>query len=224
MDVLTKQPGMRKKPGVIDEALWKWYGSPEGRIKPDPKQIYSTPDWFRNWINEHFGERNWDVAAIRENRRCQHYIGPVGYRPEEPDGWVGENGLTTPWVIPGSLAPARAFCNPEYADIGPWLQKAAYEAHTHNTHALVLTPLATPGWYTEAYPMAYAIHTFDKRIDFDPAPGVTCTDSNPKDSMIWEFRRDRTYDYPILMHHIVPKPAKARKPKLRSGDEVPIAV
>lgn len=224
MDVLTppKVKTIRLKKGVVDEALWPEYGSLEGRIKPCPTQIYGTPMWFKVWMDEHFGERNLDVAAIRENRKCRHYIGPVGYRPEDLDGWIGEDGLTTPWVIPGSLAPARAFCNPEYADIGPWLQMAAKQAHRNNTHVLVLTPLASPGWYTDAYPLVHTIHTFDKRIDFDPAEGVTCTDSNPKDSMLWEFKRDRVSDFPLLMHHILPKPKKEAK-GLRSGDKVPIS-
>lgn len=219
MDVLTRQTkGKKRTTGAIDEALWKEYGSADGRIKPNPKQIYGTPMWFKNWIDEHFGKRDLDVAAIRENRRCSYYIGPPGYVPEQKEGWLGMDGLATPWVIPASLPPTRVFCNPEYADIGPWLQKAAHEARVNNSHVLVLVPLATPGWFTDAYPHAYAIHTFDKRIDFDPAPGVTCTDNNPKDSMLWEFKRDRPWDYPMLMHHVLPKPTKPKgRQKLRSG-------
>lgn len=217
MDVLTQ--GKRKtKTGVVPEALWPTYGSADGRIKPDPKQIYGTPWWFVDWINEKFGERDLDVCALAHNKKARHFIGPVGYRPEsEITGWIGEDGLVTQWQIPGQISPTRVFCNPEYADITPWIRRAISQTKAHNLHVLVLTPLATPAWFMEGHASAYAIHTFDKRIDFDPAPGVTCTDSNPKDSMLWEFRRDRQTDFPILIHHSIPKPRKERN-KVRKGE------
>lgn len=219
VDVLTPNGKKTKATGVVPESMWPTYGHYMGKIRPNPKQIYGTPWWFADWMNKQFGERNLDVCALAHNKKAKHFIGPVGYLPETEDtGWIGADGLATPWHIPGDLSPARVFCNPEYADITPWLQRAAQQAKAHNCHVLVLTPLATPGWFSEGHAHAYAIHTFDKRIDFDPAPGVTCTDSNPKDSMLWEFRRDRVADFPLLMHHHLPKPKKERKKSLRKGE------
>lgn len=205
---------------MIDEAFWPEYGSEAGRIKPNPKQIYGTPEWFKDWLNEHFGTRELDVCALAHNRKAPYYIGPAGYVPEITEGWIGADSMTTDWVIPGNLAPARCFCNPEYADIEPWILRAKQQVRLHHCHVLMLTPLASPGWFGEGHNGAYAIHTFDKRIDFDPAEGVTVTDSNPKDSMLWEFRHDAT-GAPRWIHHSVPKPKKDRKPgKLRTGEPV----
>lgn len=220
MEVITPDKKIKKRTGVVDPEFWPQYGAPEGTIKPDPKQIYGTPQWFMDWVNEKFGARELDVCALHHNRKAPYYIGPAGYVPENPEGWIGADALSTDWIIPGNLSPARCFCNPEYCDIEPWIEQAARQVAAHRVHVLMLTPLASPGWFGLGHRQCYAIHTFDKRIDFDPAPGVTITDSNPKDSMLWEFRHDAT-GAPRWYHHSVPKPKKLRIPgKLRDGQPV----
>ena len=201
----------RVKPYAPDQ--WPSYGATNYQITPDPRQIYGTPWPFMGWINEHWQQRDLDVCAIEENRKCPYYIGPPGYAPAgEAEGWIGSNGLEVPWIVPGSASNAKVWCNPGFDDVGPWLRKAALEAHVNNAHCLVITHVGMAEWFESAYDDCFRLYRVYPRIDYDAAPGIITSDSNPRDTFLWEFRREQLKPgLQRFVHDLKwPKPAKIR--------------
>ena len=99
-----------------------------------------------------------DAAADAANAVC-----PVFF-----DGTEGSDGLVQDWYLPQG----GVWCNPPYADIGPWIQKAYHEVYVMSNceRAVFLVPAAVGvGWFTEACKVA-EVHLFDERIRFELPP------------------------------------------------------
>lgn len=188
MNAATLEVKPKRKRGEPDPN-WPKYGIPGHEIQPDPRQCYGTPPAFMKWTIDLFGPRDLDVCAIRENAKCEAFIGPPGYKVLDIPGgpnMVGTDGLSTPWIVPGR-ARARVWCNPGFGNVAPWLEKAYQEAVDNGTHSLVLTHLSTDGWYHEAFRKCFRLWTPYPRLDFVPLEGIEVSDSNPSGCWLWEF-------------------------------------
>ena len=165
------------------------YGNPDvgGQIEIEARQCWATPDKFVSWLAAQVGQFTLDPCAVRETTKAPSYYGPPGYRPDRaPVGekpapkWLGEDGLIQPW------GDHRVFCNPGFNNVRPWLM-AALAASREGAHVFVLTHCSTAQWFREFEPLCKRIWLPYPRINFDPPAGIQA-ESNPRDSMIWEFK------------------------------------
>jgi phage N-6-adenine-methyltransferase len=141
----------------------------------DPRQCWATPPEFFSWVDRMFGPFDLDVCADSENKKCENYIS------RERDG------LSTPWVVEGRSG-AKCWCNPGFANVGPWLEKAHQEAKAGNAHTFVLTHAGiSTAWFDKYIHRAHRVYAIRPRINFVPKGAVKAS-SNPKDSLLWEFR------------------------------------
>lgn len=126
------------------------------------KQDYGTP-WDFFWsverrLDDHF---SWDLAASKENTKCpDHFFtkedDSLSQRWHELAGWL--------WL------------NPPYADIRPWVRKAAEESQ-HGAKLCVLVPSSTGANWWRDYVDGVAYTTFlNGRITFEGT-----SDPYPKD-------------------------------------------
>lgn len=180
------------------------YGSAEGRVTLDAKQCWATPRAFVTWIEVKIGPFHLDPCAVATTKKAPYFFGPPGYRPEHSEAsWLGEDGLLQNWEVP-TISEPRVFCNPGYANVEPWLEKAVEECRARNAHVMVLTHASTSTWFRRFERLATRIWLPYPRVNFDtPTKGMK-GESNPRDSFLWEFRRG--FHDPARIY--VPKPWK----------------
>lgn len=152
----------------------------------DPRQEWSTPEPFMRVIRDEFAP-GLDVCATFDNKKCDRFYGPPGYRPPGPgDGWCGENGLENPWWIEGVV-----WCNPGFSDVLPWMRKAIRESANNPVTVLLLTHASHADWAQLGWRHAAECRLLYPRLQFDPAPGIPRS-SNPRDAVLWIFRPQYT--------------------------------
>ena len=100
------------------------------------KQDYSTPDDLLIAIQERFGEIKYDLAASEDNHVSEHL-----YFTEETDS------LAQNWHKLDGLM----WCNPPFANIEPWVKKAADSVRMNpRIHLLMLLPASVgSNWYKD---------------------------------------------------------------------------
>lgn len=129
------------------------------------KQDYQTPPELLEAIKDRLRIKDFDidVAASKENKVCEYHYDEQS------------NGLEQSWAVPEPES-GWAWCNPPYASIGPWVRKAAVEAH-NGTNSVLLVPASIgANWWSE-WVTKYAYITFlNGRITF-----VGCDNVYPKD-------------------------------------------
>ena len=120
------------------------------------KQDWGTPQWIINTL----GPFDLDVAASAENAKAPRY-----YTKEQ-------NGLDLPWED------ARVWCNPPFAKIIPWVMKAEEELELGTFWELfLLVPVSSStAWFRKAYFLCTELYLFDKRLQFEGAPGTARED------------------------------------------------
>lgn len=158
-----------------------------GQVEIQARQCWATPDKFVRWMASQVGEFTLDPCAVRETSKAPNYYGPPGYRPDRAETstdpaptWIGEDGLAQPWYD------HRVWCNPGFSNVQPWLSKAMAESTDNGAHVFVLTHLSTAQWFRKFEPLCTKIWLPYPRINFAPPAGIKA-ESNPRDSMIWEF-------------------------------------
>jgi phage N-6-adenine-methyltransferase len=104
-----------------------------------------------------------DVCAVGHNAKLPAYL-----TPEDDALSLGWEGL-------------RAWCNPPYKDIAPWLAKHAEPVFV----AYLLPPRTETDWWQQYKPLAEC-HWFRGRVQFEPPPGLAYT-SNPDGSCLLLF-------------------------------------
>lgn len=92
--------------------------------------LWRTPQWLFNWLNERYGPFDIDLAARADNALLSTYFD------------IQTNALTQQW----SLVADNGFCNPPYSRLAPWLEKAKYESSLGFKSTWVL-----PVWNGEKY-------------------------------------------------------------------------
>ncbi len=138
----------------------------------DLRQEWETPADFFTWLDTLF-RFNIDVCATKDNAKCKPFLSLAD----------GDDALQSPWGCEGT----RAFCNPGFANLEPWLSKAASETYRNNMTAVVLSHagLATK-WFQEYAPLADQIWLPSPRVQYVAPPGIKQT-SNPRDTLVWIF-------------------------------------
>ena len=94
---------------------------------------WQTPDWVIEAIESDVLKFTIDVAATKENAKCERYISEV------------ENALTIPrWGEGREIA----WCNPPYIHIWPWILKAQEQWEQYETKTIMLLPSSTgSNWF-----------------------------------------------------------------------------
>lgn len=107
---------------------------PQQSVKRGPREDVdhrATPPELFDPLNERFGF-TLDVAALPENAKCPRYFTP------------DDDGLSKSWLG------ETVWCNPPYSNIGPWVEKAWFEAATsHGIVMLVPANRCEQGWWQD---------------------------------------------------------------------------
>lgn len=149
--------------------------TPPQRRHVSSQRVMTPPD-FLEAVTRRFGPIAFDLAAD-----TQTSITPCWFGPGSP---YGEDALTENWGIVDQLpAPPRTlpwrWLNPEYARLGPWVEKCALEA-ANGVPILLLTPASVGAtWYRQwVRPFAYSLFV-SPRLQF-----VGHHQGYPKDLML----------------------------------------
>lgn len=143
---------------------------------PDPRQCWRTPPEL--WAKM---SRRWDfyidVAADSKSALCPEWFGP------DHPAVYHRDGLTARW-------PYRAYCNPGFSGIAPWLEKAHGEVtYGYCDMAVVMTHVQTSArWFSDWAMRADEIIFLTPRVQFVPAPGIPSS-TNSRDNMLVIYRR-----------------------------------
>lgn len=120
------------------------------------RDAWSTPpEIAQYWVDRYFLQL--DVCASATNHKCGDYY------------TAQDDGLAQPWD-------RRAWCNPPYSDIMPWVQKALESKH----YTVLLLPARTDSKWFHAITSSDRVSWFLSRgrIRFVPAEGVKASSPN----------------------------------------------
>ena len=145
------------------------------------RQDYSTSCEFLCAVRSRFGRIDVDLAARKDNAVTDLFIGPDA------------DSLTVPWArsFGGALPDVRiplAWCNPEFANIRPWVAKAREETRGNLGRefplcVLLLVPAAVgSAWFRDFVHGAAKVFVLSPRLQFE---GETAP--YPKDCMLLLF-------------------------------------
>lgn len=118
------------------------------------EQVVRTPPEFLNAVKSLLGIHHFaiDLSALEENAVAERCYTPT------------HSGLIHPWY---TGAASWGFCNPEYSDIAPWVEKAAQETRRARANSAVLIPASVGSNWWADYVHAQAMVLFLKgRITF----------------------------------------------------------
>lgn len=136
------------------------------------KQDYQTPPEFIAALKKHLhiAEFGWDLAASEENTVASHFITKERDSLNSNVNWHAGSD----W----------GFCNPPYANIRPWVQKA-YTESLKGAQIAMLVPASVGAnwWSTFVHDAAYALF-LNGRLTF-----VGETAPYPKDMAILLYTR-----------------------------------
>ena len=157
----------------------------------EARQEWETPDDFFRVVDEEF-QFQIDVCATAENAKCDDYIGPMG-----DEGAIMIDALYsgTPW-LPSHLR--RAWCNPGFAEVYPWMEKAYSEAQ--QAYDAIVVVMAIPSfstkWWRDWAMKASEIRLLGgRRVQFKAPPGIKQS-SNSRENCLVIFRPNS--------HHLPP--------------------
>lgn len=137
----------------------------------DPRQEAATPDKLWQKINA-LWDFQIDVCASPYNTKRQKFFD------------ANQDALSDkcPWVCDEWW---RAYCNPPFGKMQPWIDKAIREYQKHPNGLVVVLGKNDPStkWYRAAQEHCYVIDLAGKRVQFDPAPGIKFTQNNHCNSL-----------------------------------------
>lgn len=150
----------------------------------DMRQEWETPDDFFRVIDREF-DFQIDVCATKENTKCDSYIGLYRDEPADCQDALDPN---TPWLYPHIR---RAWCNPGFADPGPWMKKAHDMVQGEAGVVVVLgLPSLSSKWWAEYANRASEIRLLGgRRLQFKAPSGIP-TSSNARENCLFIFRRN----------------------------------
>lgn len=144
------------------------------------KQDYGTPPEFLAAVKNRLCIENFgiDLAASNENAVCPRYF-------NEAFDSLRDN---VTWDCKGAIADSHwSWLNPPFANITPWVAKAAKEAQ-HGAHVAILVPASVGANWWRDWVEPYAYQTFlNGRLQFVGTEGLY-----PKDCALllytpWQF-------------------------------------
>jgi phage N-6-adenine-methyltransferase len=126
------------------------------------EQGVGTPPDLIGAVENRFGALAWDLAATPENAKAPQYITPT------------VNSLLVDWSV--WIGPQLAWLNPPFADIAPWVRKAA----TCGARVLVLVPASVgSNWFSGHVHRKCMVLALNPRVTF-----VGHTHPYPKDLLL----------------------------------------
>lgn len=114
------------------------------------EQSVGTPRVFLDAVEQRFGTIDLDVAASPHNAVCSQY-----YALEH-----GQDGLRDEWV--GNLN----WCNPPFAKIGPWVEKALTEREFGHPSLLLLPAGVGSNWFRDFVHEKADVYFLNGRLTF----------------------------------------------------------
>ena len=141
------------------------------------RQEWRSPHNFWKVLNSEFSFDT-DVAASAENTLCPSYI------------CVEDDALSDyPWIRPNNGI-LRAYCNPGFGNMSPWIEKAAQEVVRDTRAIICVLGLCAPStkWWQKAVASASEIRLLAPRVQFQaPDPRIPHS-SNARDCAVFVFR------------------------------------
>lgn len=156
-------------------------------VERDMRQEWETPDDFFDVVNAEF-DFQIDVCATKDNAKCDIYHSLYDYG-------VDSLNHDTSWLIP-DIGRYRAWCNPGFANPGPWMEKAYREAQKHEDAVVAVMGLISPSteWWRKWGVSASEIRLIGgRRIQFKPPPGIAPS-SNSRENALFIFTETKEYD------------------------------
>lgn len=163
----------------------------------DPRQEWRTPDDFYDaCVREFTAGRGFhvDLAATQANARAARYLGPDNSDPKYRDALA--DGV--PFLGPFER---RAWCNPGFKKMDPWISKAAEEmvtvrrARIGSPDEWVICVLGlvsvSADWFRVAVEECAEIRLLSPRVQFRPASDDIPMSSNPRENALYVFRPAR---------------------------------
>jgi phage N-6-adenine-methyltransferase len=149
--------------------------------KGKSKQDYETPQVFIDAVCRklEIAEFMLDVAATAENAKAPFFYG------------VEQDGLAQSWRAPGTDA-GWTWCNPPYADIRPWVEKAYAERAVGNASALLLPAGVGANWWRDWVHEKVHVLFLNGRLTF-----VGADQPYPKDCALLVYSRDYAPGYHV---------------------------
>lgn len=143
------------------------------------RQEWQTPPEFFAELNAEF-EFQMDAAASRANALC------TTFADKDVDA------LSVPWTGDGIL---RAYCNPGFSDMGPWIEKAAIEASRSASAVVAVLGLCSPSaaWWAMAVERASEIRLLAPRLQFVPPDPRIPKSSNSRENALFVFRGEHAH-------------------------------
>lgn len=141
-------------------------------------QIVGTPTEFLAAVERRLGPLCVDLAANKNNAKCTMWLGPDGKHEDALADDVRWDHLWTPGGV--------LFCNPPYADINPWAEKANLTGLSGARLALLVPASVGSTWYSNHIHRRAHVWFIQPRLSFD---GIG---PYPKDVMlaVWNPPRD----------------------------------
>ena len=157
-----------------------------GRVVPQQrpgrsKQDYQTPPEFLDAVRRRLqiGDFAIDLAATKENTVCEDYY------------TVTDNALVQPWVRIG--LGSWGWCNPPFANLRPWVEKAYRETADHYASTAMLVPAGVgSNWWRDFVHQKCLVLLLNGRITF--VGESTCY---PKDCCLLLYSPKSTPSYEV---------------------------
>lgn len=145
----------------------------------------NTPIHIVEWCAVNYG-CDVDLAASYKNKKFHYYFSDEKPNTvQEADGYCG-NALIGQWGVDEDDYHV-GFCNPPYADLTPWLDKAIVEAETNQFISIFLIPTFNGDkWARLAY-QATEIIFIEGRINFIKESDGRPLKGNGRGSMLCVF-------------------------------------
>lgn len=137
----------------------------------DPRQCWRTPRPLFDALQKRYA-LDLDAAADASNALLP------GYWDTECDGLAR--------LEIDSHAHRRAFINPPYDHVAPWVSAAHYRCGAHGAFSVLLLPARPDQEWWHRWAMRGELHFFKGRIQFEPPPGVARS-SNREPSVLVVF-------------------------------------
>lgn len=125
----------------------------------DERDEWRTPAWLYAWAVARFGPFDFDLAASDDNALCDRYF------------TIRDDALTRSWRAVAS----RAWCNPPYSDVRPWIEKAIDESQSG-----VASTWLIPAFRGDVYHAECTQHYASAIVLISPRVAFIGADGKPK--------------------------------------------
>lgn len=160
-------------------------------------QELATPPDFWSVINAEF-DFQIDVCAHEQNAKCARFIDQEIDALDPNVYWLGPDYAQFKFlggsdVISRHYDIHRAWCNPGFANVLPWHQRAHAEAQKHPGNVVVVIglPGGSQDWFRFAMEHATEIRALADRVQYVTPPGIE-DKGNSRESWLFVYRKKVT--------------------------------